>query len=171
MGQYQHGFLNHKNCVLELAQRNSQASVPFAVSSLGYGFLWNSPAVGKVTFGKNTTEWIANSAKQIDYWITAGDEPGDILHNYAEVTGTVPMMPEYGLGLWQSKLRYQTQEELLAVAREYKQRKLPLDVIVADFFHWPMQGEYRFDPDYWPDPAAMVQELEAIGTKPPGEHR
>jgi alpha-D-xyloside xylohydrolase len=165
MGQYQHGFLNHKNCVLELAQRNSQASVPFAVSSLGYGFLWNNPAIGKVTFGKNTTEWIANSAKQIDYWITAGNEPGDILHNYAEVTGTVPMMPEYGLGLWQSKLRYQTQEELLAVAREYKQRKLPLDVIVADFFHWPMQGEYRFDPDYWPDPATMVQELEAIGTK------
>ena len=41
MGQYQHGFLNQKNCVLELAQRNSQASVPFALSSLGYGFLWN----------------------------------------------------------------------------------------------------------------------------------
>ena len=79
MGQYQHGFLNHKNCVLELAQRNSQASVPFALSSLGYGFLWNNPAIGKVTFGKNCTEWTAISAKQIDYWITAGDEPAEIL--------------------------------------------------------------------------------------------
>ena len=165
MGQYQHGFLNQKNCVLELAQRNSQASVPFALSSLGYGFLWNNPAIGKVSFGKNCTEWTAISTKQMDYWITAGDEPSEILANYAEVTGTVPMMPEYGLGLWQSKLRYQTQEELLAVAREYKRRGLPLDVIVADFFHWPMQGEYRFDPDYWPDPAAMVQELEAMGIK------
>ena len=152
MGQYQHGFLNQKNCVLELAQRNSQASVPFALSSLGYGFLWNNPAIGKVSFGKNCTEWIATSTKQMDYWITAGDEPSEILANYAEVTGAVPMMPEYGLGLWQSKLRYQTQEELLAVAREYKRRGLPLDVIVADFFHWPMQGEYKFDPDYWPDP-------------------
>jgi alpha-D-xyloside xylohydrolase len=165
MGQYQHGFLNQKNCVLELAQRNSQASVPFALSSLGYGFLWNNPAIGKVSFGKNCTEWTAISTKQMDYWITAGDEPSEILANYAEVTGTVPMMPEYGLGLWQSKLRYQTQEELLAVAREYKRRGLPLDVIVADFFHWPMQGEYKFDPDYWPDPAAMVQELEAMEIK------
>ena len=165
MGQYQHGFLNQKNCVLELAQRNSQASVPFALSSLGYGFLWNNPAIGKVSFGKNYTEWIATSTKQMDYWITAGDEPSEILANYAEVTGTVPMMPEYGLGLWQSKLRYQTQDELLAVAREYKRRGLPLDVIVADFFHWPMQGEYKFDPDYWPDPAAMVQELEGMGIK------
>ena len=165
MGQYQHGFLNQKNCVLELAQRNSQASVPFALSSRGYGFLWNNPAIGKVSFGKNCTEWIATSTKQMDYWITAGDEPAEILANYAEVTGTVPMMPEYGLGLWQSKLRYQTQDELLAVAREYKRRGLPVDVIVADFFHWPMQGEYKFDPDYWPDPAAMVRELEAMGIK------
>ena len=143
MGQYQHGFLNHKNCLLELAHRNSQASVPFALSSLGYGFLWNNPAIGKVSFGKNCTEWTAISTKQLDYWITTGDEPAEILANYAEVTGTVPMMPEYGFGLWQSKLRYQTQDELLSVAREYKRRGLPLDVIVADFFHWPMQGEYR----------------------------
>ena len=164
MGQYQHGFLNHKNCVLELAQRNSQASVPFALSSLGYGFLWNNPAIGKVSFGKNCTEWTAISAKQIDYWITTGDEPAEILANYAEVTGTVPMMPEYGLGLWQCKLRYQTQDELLTVAREYKRRGLPLDVIVADFFHWPMQGEYKFDPVYWPDPVAMIEQLEALGS-------
>ncbi len=165
MGQYQHGFLNQKNCILELAQRNSQASVPFALSSLGYGFLWNNPAIGKVSFGKNCTEWTALSTKQLDYWITAGDEPADILTNYAAVTGTVPMMPEYGLGLWQCKLRYRTQDELLFVAREYKRLGLPIDVIVADFFHWPLQGEYRFDPDFWPDPAAMSAELEAMGIK------
>lgn len=165
MGQYQHGFLNQKNCVLELAQRNSQASVPFALSNLGYGFLWNNPAIGKATFGKNCTEWTALSTKQIDYWITAGEGPAQILAHYAEVTGTVPLMPEYGLGLWQSKLRYQTQDELLSVAREYKQRSLPLDVIVVDFFHWPMQGEYQFDPAYWPDPAAMIEQLDAWGIK------
>ena len=119
MGQYQHGFLDQKNCVLELAQRNSQASVPFAISSLGNGFLWNNPAIGKVAFGKNCAEWTALSTKQLDYWITAGDEPAEILANYAAVTGTVPIMPEYGLGLWQCKLHYQTQEELLTVAREY----------------------------------------------------
>jgi alpha-D-xyloside xylohydrolase len=165
MGQYQHGFLNQKNCVLELAQRNSQASVPLALSSRGYGFLWNNPAIGKVSFGKNCTEWTALLTKELDYWVTAGDEPAEILAHYADVTGTVPMMPEYGLGLWQCKLRYQTQEELLGVAREYKRRGLPIDVIVADFFHWPMQGEYKFDPDYWPDPAGMIRELEAMGIK------
>ena len=55
MGQYQQPYLNIKGCELELAHRNSQASVPFVVSSLGYGFLWNNPAVGSVTFGRNVT--------------------------------------------------------------------------------------------------------------------
>lgn len=47
MGQYQQPYLDLKGCVLELAQRNSQVSIPFAVSSLGYGFLWNNPTVGR----------------------------------------------------------------------------------------------------------------------------
>lgn len=61
------------------------------------------------------------------------------------------------------KLRYQTQEELLEVAREYKRRNLPISVIVVDFFHWPMQGEWKFDPTYWPDPDAMIKELKDMG--------
>jgi len=163
MGQYQHPYLDIKNCTLELAQRNSQASVPFALSSLGYGFLWNNPAIGQVTFGKNLTKWTVKSTKQLDYWITAGDTPAEIEEAYACVTGTVPMMPDYGMGFWQCKLRYQTQEELLEVAREYKRRGLPLSVIVIDFFHWIKQGDWDFDPIYWPDPEAMVAELKELG--------
>ncbi|AEE97364.1 glycoside hydrolase family 31 protein [Mahella australiensis] len=163
MGQYQQPYLNVKNCVLELAHRNSQASVPFAISSLGHGFLWNNPAIGRVSFGKNLTEWVAESTKQMDYWITAGDTPAEIEEAYAKVTGTVPMMPDYGMGFWQCKLRYQTQDELLNIAREYKRRGLPIDVIVIDFFHWPLQGDWKFDPEYWPDPDAMVKELKDMG--------
>ncbi|NMB45719.1 MAG: family 31 glucosidase [Firmicutes bacterium] len=163
MGQYQQPFLDLKGCELELAHRNSQASVPFMLSSIGYGFLWNNPAVGRVTFGKNLTSWNAVSTKVLDYWICAGDTPSEIVESYAQVTGTVPMMPDYGLGFWQSKLRYQTQEELLEVARGYKRRGLPLSVIVIDFFHWTRQGEWKFDPKYWPDPAGMIKELNDMG--------
>ncbi len=163
MGQYQHPYLNVKNCTLELAQRNSQASVPFALSSLGYGFLWNNPAIGTVTFGKNITEWKALSTKQLDYWITAGDTPAEIEEAYARATGTVPMMPDYGMGFWQCKLRYQTQQELLSVAREYKKRGLPIDVIVIDYFHWVKQGDWKFDRAYWPDPEGMIRELKEMG--------
>ncbi|MCH3998051.1 MAG: glycoside hydrolase family 31 protein [Lachnospiraceae bacterium] len=163
MGQYQQKFLNLKGAELELAHRNSQASVPFMISSLGYGFLWNNPAVGKVNFNKNITSWIALSTKKLDYWITAGDTPKEIEEAYADAAGKVPMMPEYGMGFWQCKLRYRTQDEILEVAREYKKRGIPLDVIVVDFFHWPFQGDWRFDPIYFPDPDAMIRELKDMG--------
>lgn len=163
MGQYQQPYLDLKGLDLELAHRNSQASVPFAVSSLGYGFLWNNPGVGRAVFGKNIMSFEAYSTKALDYWIVAGDTPSQIEEAYAKVAGTVPMMPEYGLGFWQCKLRYQTQEELLQVAREYKRRDLPIDLIVIDFFHWPKQGEWKFDPVYWPDPDGMVRELKEMG--------
>lgn len=163
MGQYQQDVLNLKGSILELAQRNSQASVPFVLSDKGYGFLWNNPAIGHVIFGTNRTEWYASCAKQLDYWISAGDSPADIMENYSSVTGRPPMMPEYAMGFWQCKLRYKTQEELLDVARSYYERHIPLSVIVIDYFHWPNQGTWDFDREYWPDPKAMVDELKSMG--------
>lgn len=165
MGQYQQPYLDLKGTDLELAHRNSQASVPFLLSSSGYGMLWNNPGIGRAVFGKNVMSFEAYASKSIDYWITVGDTPAQIEEDYAQVTGTVPMMPEYGLGFWQCKLRYQTQEELLEVAREYKRLGIPLDVIVVDFFHWPRQGEWKFDPVYWPDPDGMIKELQELGTE------
>lgn len=163
MGQYQQPYLNLKGVELEMAQRNTQATVPFAVSSRGYGFLWNNPSIGRATFGKNVTLFEALSTKALDYWIVAGDTPAEIVEAFASVTGTVPMMPEFGLGFWQCKLRYQSQNEVLDVAREHKRRNLPIDVIVIDYFHWTRQGEWKFDLEFFPDPAGMVKELKEMG--------
>lgn len=163
LGQRQEKQLNMKGCSLELAQRNTQSSIPFALSSLGYGMLWNNPAIGRATFANNVTEWTAECSEHIDLWITAGDTPAEIEEEYANATGKVPMMPDYATGFWQCKLRYKTQEQLLSVAREYKKRGIPISVIVCDFFHWPNQGEWKFDPKYWPDPKAMVDELKSMG--------
>ena len=165
MGQYQQPWLNLKGNVLELAQRNSQISVPFMVSSLGYGLLWNNPAVGHAAFANNYTEWLARSTKQMDYWITAADGPKEILRNYTDVTGHAPMFPENLMGLWQCKLRYRTQEEVLSVARQYQKEGIRIDQIVIDFFHWTVQGDWKFDKTYWPDPKAMVDELHSMGIR------
>jgi alpha-D-xyloside xylohydrolase len=162
LGQYQEKVLNKKGATLELAHRNCQASVPFMLSSRGYGFLWNNPAIGTVTFGTNRTEWIAKSTKKIDYFITAGKTPAQIEEQYANAVGKAPMMPEYGMGFWQCKLRYRTQEELLSVAREYKRRGIPIDVIVIDFFHWTKQGDFKFEPRDWPNSDAMIAELKEM---------
>jgi alpha-D-xyloside xylohydrolase len=164
LGQHTHGRLDQKGIVLDLVQRNAEVSIPFLVSSRGYGLLWNNPAVGRVELGATATRWVADSARQIDYWITTGT-PAQIAARYAGVTGRAPMLPEWAAGFWQSKLRYRTQEELLEVAREYHRRGLPLSVIVVDFFHWPQLGDWCFEPSEWPDPQAMVKELDAMGVR------
>lgn len=165
LGQQQHGVLDQKGCIVDLIQRNTEVTVPFLISSRGYGFLWNNPAVGRVELGATHTRWVAEATRQLDYWITAGDTPAEILENYVDATGHPPMFPEWASGFWQSRLRYRTQEELLDVAREYRRRGLPLSVIVSDFFHWTRQGDWRHDPEAWPDPASMVRELEEMGVK------
>lgn len=165
MGQYQQERMNWKGCMLELAQRNSQASVPFLISSRGYGFLWHNPAIGQVIFGENVTCWEASCTRQMDYWVTAGDTPAEILSDYVEVTGKPPVMPEYGLGFWQSRLRYWNQEQILEIARKYNELGIPLDVIVCDYFHWPKLGDFRFDQVFFPNPEEMVRELRQMGTE------
>ena len=165
LGQHQHGRLNQKGCVIDQFQYNTEVCIPFLLSSRGYGFLWNNPAVGRVELGQDQTRWVAEATQQMDYWITAGDTPAAIVEHYADATGHVPMLPEWAAGFWQCKLRYRTQEELLSVAREYKRRGLPLSVIVVDFFHWTLQGDWKFDPECWPDPTGMVRELEEMGVK------
>jgi len=163
MGQYQQEIFDLKGCNLELAHRNSQASIPFYISSVGYGFLWNNPAVGEVHFGVNTTEWIANVTNQLDYWITAADTPYEISKAYGLATGTTPMMPDYGMGFWQCKLRYYNEEQVLNIAREYKKRNITPGVIIIDYYHWPRCGDWRFDEEYFPNPDKMVKELKEMG--------
>ena len=73
------------------------------------------------------------------------------------------MMPDMGWASGSASCAIKPRRELLHVAREYKRQGLPIDVIVIDFFHWPHQGDWKFDPAYWPDPKAMIEELKSMG--------
>ena len=153
LGQHQHGLLDQKGCTIDLIQRNTEVSIPFLFSSRGYGFLWHNPGIGRVELGdqRNTLGCRSNAATRLlDHHRCY---PSRDYGTLADATGHPPEFPEWAAGFWQCKLRYRTQDELLSVAREYKQRGLPLSVIVIDFFHWTLQGDWRFDPKLWPDPA------------------
>ena len=165
MGENAAGRLNLKGCVIDLYQRHVKAVVPFVVSSKGYGYLWNNPSLGRAEFGNNMTRWVSYGCRQIDYYITAGDTYADIMENYADVTGHAPEFPWWASGFWQCKLRYKSQDEFLTAAREFKRRGLPLSVLVIDFKHWDVVGNWKLDPEFWPDPEAMVKELDDMGVR------
>jgi len=165
MGLNATGRLNLKGCVIDLYQRHVKHVVPFLVSNEGYGFLWNNPSLGRVELGNSMTRWVSDGCRQLDYYVCAGDSCAEIMEHYADVTGHAPEFPYWASGLWQCKLRYKSQEELLGVAREFKRRGLPLSVLVIDFMHWKRIGDWKLDPAFWPDPKAMVRELDEMGVR------
>lgn len=166
LGQEQEDAFDRVGTTTELQHYNTKSVIPMYYSSLGYGFLWNNPAPGRCETTLNHIMWVADSAYQADYLVFVGDTPRDVMRTYADLTGYAPMMPRWAAGFWQCKCRYETQDILLNVAREYKRRGIPIDAIVIDFFHWTEQGDLKFDPKYWQDPKAMVDELKEMGIEP-----
>ena len=153
-----------KGCTIDLRHVNAKCAIPFVYSSLGYGFLWNLPSTGRCELANNRTRWTSDCTKQIDY-VVIGGTPREVSSSFADLTGHAPKMPHWATGFWQSRLRYETQDEVLSVARKYKDLGIPLSVIVIDYFHWTEQGDYQFDPKYWPDPKKMADELHDMGIK------
>ena len=153
-----------KGSSIDIRNVNAKCTIPYVYSSLGYGFIWNNPSTGLCELSKNRTRWSCDCCKFMDFVVIAGN-PKEATTTLADLTGYSPEMPEWAMGLWQSRLRYETQEELLSVARKYKELGIPLSVIIADYFHWTEQGDYKFDPKYWPDVKAMTDELNEMDTK------
>ncbi len=166
LGQEQEDFFDRQGATCNLQHYNTKSAVPVLYSSMGYGFFWNNPAPGRCETTKNHIMWVADSAYQADYLVYAGETPADVMKIYCDLTGYAPHFPRWAAGFWQSRLRYETQEDVLEVAREYKRRGVPLSAIVIDYFHWTEQGEWKFDPKYWADPEGMCRELSEMGVRP-----
>jgi alpha-D-xyloside xylohydrolase len=104
-------------------------------------------------------------ARAVDYYFIPGSSMDDVIAGYRHLTGKAPILPKWAYGFWQSRQRYETQDQLLGVVREYRDRRIPLDNVVQDWLYWPQDqwGCQCFDPARFPDPKKMVDEVHANG--------
>jgi alpha-D-xyloside xylohydrolase len=171
LGQQQKGFLDlrdHRiNCWHEYSAIGGQdVCVPFMVSSRGYGLIWDNPSKTTIDLGFNRQNvWSSQIGDRVSFFVIAGESTDEIYEGYRQLTGITHMLPKATYGYIQSKAIYPTQEQLLAVAKGYRDRHLPLDVLVVDFLNMTRQGEMDLDPARWPEPAAMNDQLHAMGIK------
>jgi alpha-D-xyloside xylohydrolase len=167
LGQNQEGYLDHRQrpitCAANyLAAGSPSYCVPFLVTNKGYGIVWDNSSVTTIYPAfDGQTRWTSTLGKRVSYFVIAGKTTDEIYEGYRLLTGAIPMLPKAAYGFIQCKQRYTTQAEVLAVAKGYRERHLPLDIIVVDWFYYTKMGEYDFDPAAWPDPAAMNKELHA----------
>jgi len=167
MGQNQEGYLDHRGHVLHCAHDynapgGQSVCVPFLVTNKGYGLIWDNPSKTTASFGFNGQNTFSSEVGQrVSFFIIAGDYDA-IYSGYRLLTGDTPIPPKSAFGYIQSKQRYTSQQELLDAAHGYRQRHLPIDDLVIDWFHYTKMGEMDMDPAKWPDPVAMNRELHAL---------
>jgi alpha-D-xyloside xylohydrolase len=103
-------------------------------------------------------------AHAIDYYFIGGGSMDDVIAGYRQLTGQAAMMPEWAYGYWQSRQRYQTQDQLVGIFTKYRDLKLPIDNIVQDWRYWkdPEWGSHDFDPTRYPDPGQMFNDIHAM---------
>ncbi len=245
LGQHQEGFFNVRDIPIRLVQANTNISIPFLISTNGYGLLWNNAALtdfnpttevvplnengagtfqtgregeygfllsgngraklgltvnddevidlknmwlpafagGKIHLAANTTYKViaesrghtelsvrapsdtmafrSEAGKAVDYYFIYGPEPGRVIAEYRNFTGAVPLLPLWAYGFWQCRERYSSQQQILDTAAEFRERKIPIDVMVQDWQYWGKYGwnAMRFDEHDYPDPAQMMTQL------------
>lgn len=159
LGQHQAGTWNYRGADVELAQDNTNISVPLLVSSKGYGIYWNNTSRSRVNNRFTHYLYLSSEvADVLDYYFIYGPELDSVVAGYRELTGDAPLFGKWAYGFWQCKNRYRTQEELLDVAKKYRDLHIPADNIVQDWFWWDRKGEHVFNKNY-PDPKGMVDQL------------
>ena len=103
----------------------------------------------------------SQSGSQVDYYFMSGKTMDDVIADYREATGTAPVMPKWGMGFWQCRERYKSQQEVLGIVKEFRTRHVPLDVVVQDWQYWRYYewGSHLFDTIRYPDVKGMLDEL------------
>ena len=152
LGQQQKGWMDLRDHEIRCwhdygAIGGEDVCVPFLVSSRGYGLVWDNPSKTTVDLGFNGRNmWSSEVGDRVSYFVIAGENSDEIYEGYRLLTGVTHLLPRAVYGYIQSKAIYPTQEQILDVAKGYRERKLPLDVVVVDFLNMTRQGEWIWTP-------------------------
>jgi alpha-D-xyloside xylohydrolase len=160
--------LNLRGKTKRLYQHNLRLLVPSLVSTRGYGLLFDAYSAMTFADGAQGGSMTFDVIDDLDYYFIAGAGDGmdGAVAGYRQLTGAATMPPRWALGYVQSKERYRSQEELVSVVKEFRERKIPLDVIVQDWNYW-IPGQWGGDPDpqAYPDIAAMTKAIHDQNTR------
>jgi alpha-D-xyloside xylohydrolase len=162
LGQQQLGVMNYRGRAVKIVQANTKAVTPVLVSTAGYGIFWDN--YSKTIFddtGGQTSFW-SEVGDNIDYYFFYGPSIDREIAGYRQLTGQAPLYGKWAYGYWQSKEHYATRDELLGIAKEYRDKHIPVDNIVQDWNYWGNNdnwGGMIFDEAKYPRPKEMIDEL------------
>lgn len=132
---------------------------------LAYGVFFNNTWRSVFDVGAGTPGQLSLHAEggELDYYLAFGPTPAEVAAAWAQLLGAMPMPPRWALGHHQSRWGYTTAEEFRGLAREFRQRALPCDVLHFDIDYMRGYRVFTWHPERFPDPAGLLDELRAAG--------
>lgn len=169
LGQHQNNLMDHRGRWIQMWHRfggidTEVIAIPFLVTNKNYALYFDNCSKSSITPGKNgTTRWEAEVGEALSYFVIHTENMDDAYKAFRLLTGPTPMPPRYSLGFIQCKQRYHNREELMGVARKYREKGYPCDMLVVDWHHWTKLGNFDLKETDWPDARGMSEELSSMG--------
>lgn len=161
LGQHEDGIYDYHGKKEYLYQHNMKISIPFILSSKNYGILIDTETAMIFEGSERTMSFILDTTHELAYYVITGQDFDEIMASLRELTGNAVMLPRWAFGYIQSKERYETSDELIKTAKEFKTRDIPLDCLVQDWLTWRenLWGEKKVDKKRYPDLKGLISTL------------
>jgi alpha-glucosidase len=175
-GQFNHrgrafGFWNTDNPRHTYLDGELYVSIPFLISTrpgAHYGIFWDNTHRSFFNLGRVPEEdhyFLESDAGEIDYYFLAGDSVREVVRAYSALTGRMGLPPRWALGFHQSRWSYTSASELLELARNFRRRKIPCDVLYCDIDYMDGFRVWTWNPKTFPKPRELIKELRKMGFK------
>ncbi|MDO7906670.1 glycoside hydrolase family 31 protein [Paenibacillus sp. JX-17] len=131
-----------------------------------YGIFLDNP--GRTDFDMRSHSGaysIACHTGEYDIYFIGGPDMKDVVSRYTALTGRISLPPKWAIGYHQSRYSYMNQHEVLELARTFREKQIPCDVIYLDIHYMNEYRVFTFDPVRFPDPEGMMAELKELGMR------
>jgi len=167
LGQLQNGHLSMRGISTTMIQDNRSIYIPYIYSSKRYALYWDNYSPTTFSDDANGTSF-QSTGQAIDYYVLVGSSAADVLRSWRRLTGGTQLPPLWNFGLYQSKQRYQSAQEVIDVVARYRQLNVPLDCVVQDWQYWGDDNHWNamefLNPKY-SDYQRMIDEVHAMNAK------
>ncbi|MCB9233055.1 MAG: glycoside hydrolase family 31 protein [Bacteroidia bacterium] len=132
-----------------------------------YGIFFDNSSKSYFNFGASNNRFSSFAADggNMGYYFISADSVAEILYEYSQLTGRMPLPPKWALGYQQCRYSYYPDTEVLTIARTFREKDIPADVIYLDIHYMDAYKVFTFHPERFSQPAEMVAELEKMGFK------
>jgi alpha-glucosidase len=133
--------------------------------NLVYGIFFDNTHKSFFNFGASNNRFSSFSADtgEMNYYFICGDTVAEIIEHYTFLTGRMDLPPLWSIGYQQCRYSYYPDKEVLGIARHFRDKDIPADVIVLDIHYMHDYKIFTWHKKSFSEPKKLLDQLKAMG--------